>query len=461
MPDPAAMACVSANGVARHVRSTLRDAVGDYIGSYASSCLVGAASPASSRAQRTFHTCLEQESRFVSRFGPAISVASASRVQPPLYIWRRRCFCLLLWFQHAQARVAGSVSEISKQQHEHNAGHTVDMQDEVDADLFWKQGYLWIRGFASAKEVASLRSAMSNMIDRWDPTTVILRNMSLPSGTHASVSPLQNHDVDAEHDYSFLLESATKGSFFLEPEALDLQSDGLLRPNISKRQAVRKVAHGLHMMKGPFQDYVQSHKLAHLCRSLGWRSPVIVQTVYRLASPLAPGVSRHQDSTTLFTEPPSVMAVWLALENVTETNGCLQVRGGSHREPIRERFTRRHHMTDGRNTMKLGFSSGSSSSSSSVTLPSPETNFSCLETFSGDAVVMHGALEHFSAAGTDAGRSRESLQVHVVEEVATWSPENWLQYPAGIPFMPLGPPLDAPAKLSSSVGIPSVPHGDL
>jgi len=223
------------------------------------------------------------------------------------------------------------------------------------------------------------------------------------------------------------------------------------------------VAHGLHMEKGPFQDYVQSRKLAHLCRFLGWKSPVVVQTLYRIASPLAPGVSRHQDSTTLFTEPPSVMAVWLALENVTQTNGCLQVRHGSHREPIREQLVRRHHVTDGRNITKLVFSSRGTSSSSIIekTLLSPETNFSCLETSSGDAVVMHGALEHFSAAGTDPSRSRESLQVHVVEEGAAWSPENWLQYPAGVPFMPLGPPGHAPAKLSSSVGIPSLPHDDL
>merc|ERR1719492_285136 len=116
--------------------------------------------------------------------------------------------------------------------------------------------------------------------------------------------------------------------------------------------------------------------------------------------------------------------------------------------------------------MELVFSSNNSnnrsiSSSSSRTMLSPEQDFSCLETLSGDAVVMHGALEHFSAAGTDPRRSRESLQVHVVEEGAAWSPENWLQYPAGIPFMPLGPPIDAPAKLSNNIGIPSLPHYDL
>jgi len=419
MPDPDAIACMSTFGVERYARSPFRDLVGDCIRRLASCGYL----------QKTVHACPLRDSMCRPGFSPAIPIASAAT-------WQRCWFCFFLWFQYAQATLAGPTSDTG-------------MQDEVDADLFRKQGYLLIRGFASSTEVASLRSAMSDMLDLWDPTT---------PGNGASVSPLRSHDADAEQDYSFLFESATKGSFFLEPDASILQSAGLLRPNISKRQAVRKVAHGLHMVKGPFQDYVQSHKLARLCRALGWKSPVVVQTLYRLASPLAPGVSRHQDSTSLYTEPPSVMAVWLALENVTQTNGCLQVRSGSHREPIRERLVRRHHMTNGKHAVKLAFSSGNSSEK---TMLSPEHDFSCLETLSGDAVVMHGALEHFSAAGTDPRRSRESLQVHVVEGGAAWSPENWLQYPVGISFMPLSPPVDAPAKLSRSVGMPSLPRDDL
>merc|ERR1719456_925412 len=75
--------------------------------------------------------------------------------------------------------------------------------------------------------------------------------------------------------------------------------------------------------------------------ALGLRQPAVAQSLYRLAPPLAAGVDRHQDSTMLYTEPPTCLGFWLALEDTDKTNGCLRVRDGSHNEPIRERLVRR------------------------------------------------------------------------------------------------------------------------
>merc|ERR1712031_16869 len=65
------------------------------------------------------------------------------------------------------------------------------------------------------------------------------------------------------------------------------------------------------------------------------------QSLYRLVPPLASGVDLHQDSTTLYTDPPSVIGFWLALEDADERNGCLRVLPGSHKGPLRERLYRR------------------------------------------------------------------------------------------------------------------------
>ena len=40
----------------------------------------------------------------------------------------------------------------------------------------------------------------------------------------------------------------------------------------------------------------------------------------------------HQDSTFLYTDPPSVIGLWLALEDATVENGCLFSQPGSHLE---------------------------------------------------------------------------------------------------------------------------------
>src|SRR3546814_4438364 len=52
-------------------------------------------------------------------------------------------------------------------------------------------------------------------------------------------------------------------------------------------------------------------------------------------------VGWHHDSTFLYTEPPSVVGLWFALEDATLENGCLWALPGGHNGPLRERWRRR------------------------------------------------------------------------------------------------------------------------
>jgi phytanoyl-CoA hydroxylase len=306
---------------------------------------------------------------------------------------------------------------------------------ETNITQFWRQGYIWLRGFASKDEVARMRTEMAEMIDVWE-----LPDRGAPgmAAFRASLS-LRNGAADGESDHLFLLDSATKASFFVEPGAVDADA-GTLRPGVSKRQAVRKVAHGLHLLPGAFQDFSTSAKVAATTMALGLRQPAVVQSLYRLAPPLSAGVDRHQDSTMLYTEPPTCLGLWLALEDTDETNGCLRVREGSHTEPIRERLVRR----PGKNGTGLRLLFEKFNSGNEV--PAADEAFRPLKASSGDLVIMHGSLEHVSFAGVAPDRSRESFQLHLVDAEAKWSPENWLQYPSDLPFTKLAPP-----GLSSSV----------
>ena len=52
-------------------------------------------------------------------------------------------------------------------------------------------------------------------------------------------------------------------------------------------------------------------------------------------------VPSHQDSVFLYTDPPSAVGFWFALEDCTRTNGCLSFVPGSHKtSPIVKRFVR-------------------------------------------------------------------------------------------------------------------------
>ena len=46
----------------------------------------------------------------------------------------------------------------------------------------------------------------------------------------------------------------------------------------------------------------------------------------------------HQDSTFLYTDPPSVVGLWFALEDATVQNGCLFTLPGSHRPGVHRRM---------------------------------------------------------------------------------------------------------------------------
>lgn len=290
-------------------------------------------------------------------------------------------------------------------------------RSSVDAELFHKQGFLHIPRFADGEEVSKLRSAILASLHSWRP----------PMRDNIS-SSLSMRKSSIEADHAFLLDSATRASVFLEPGAVDPDS-GTLVPGIPTKRAVRKVGHGLHLTDGPFKDFASSPKMSDLVTLLGWQQAAIVQTVYRLAPPLAAGVDRHQDSTFLHTEPLSCLGLWLALEDAGESNGCLHVRQGSHREPLRERLVRRGRTKNG--GVRLVFERLTNSSEA------PPHDFLPLPTAAGDLVVMHGTLEHFSMAGLDPSKSRESVQVHLVEASANWSPDNWLQYPDGMRFAQL------------------------
>ena len=63
--------------------------------------------------------------------------------------------------------------------------------------------------------------------------------------------------------------------------------------------------------------------------------------IYLFFPKLLLSVPPHQDSTFLYTDPPSAVGLWFALENCTSSNGCLSFVPGSHkRYPVFQRWVR-------------------------------------------------------------------------------------------------------------------------
>ncbi|GFT69369.1 phytanoyl-CoA dioxygenase 1, partial [Nephila pilipes] len=67
-------------------------------------------------------------------------------------------------------------------------------------------------------------------------------------------------------------------------------------------------------------------------KTLHYKDPVVVQSMIIFKKPKIGEIVRpHQDSTFLYTDPPTCIGLWFPLEDATIENGCLWYVPGSHK----------------------------------------------------------------------------------------------------------------------------------
>ena len=349
--------------------------------------------------------------------------------------------------------------------------------------------------FCDSKQASDMKQAMGDSVkDHWFPEGTSEEGNNDEETTKIKQQKVTAFGTDAKSNEARgdpFLESADKVSYFAEPTALDQESGSLkqeFRDSDKKILALCKAGHGLHLPSSfrrcvenenersdntdeeedynhkkksknahqPFFEYTSSSKLRELVLSLGYRDPVVPQSMYIFKNPKVGGaVHSHQDSTFLYTTPrQTCLGLWLALDDATLHNGCLWVRPKSHREPLRRQFLRnpKHQADD--TEPKLTFElhhenpevTWEGSLPESVKVASEENesngtpktepeiisslNFVPVEVKAGDLVVFCGTLDHFSLPNFSE-EQRHTFQLHLVEGPNVgirWSPSNWLQY---------------------------------
>lgn len=141
-------------------------------------------------------------------------------------------------------------------------------------------------------------------------------------------------------------------------------------------------------------------------------------------------VNAHQDSTFLYTDPPSAVGFWYALEDATLENGCLSFLPGSHKNAeVGKRFVRKK---DGSGVEFIenegarfpeGKEYGVSEDAEGKYIPG--------EVSAGSLVLIHGNLLHKSEKNVSQ-KGRIIYTFHVIEgEGAVYDERNWLQPPKG------------------------------
>ncbi|GAB1609045.1 phytanoyl-CoA dioxygenase domain-containing protein 1 homolog [Argonauta hians] len=220
-------------------------------------------------------------------------------------------------------------------------------------------------------------------------------------------------DTGKKRTDNYFLTSGDKIRFFFEKGGVSDNGELKADPKL----AVNKIGHALHLLSPAFKRLTFSQKVQAIAQSLGYKDPVIAQSMYIFKQPhIGDAVKAHQDSSYLYTQPMSLLGFWIPLQDATHQNGCLSYIPGSHKSGLHN---------DQRLVLNPDIEHGTTMVGTPPTYE--EKDFKLVEVPKGSLVLIHGLVVHKSEKNVSAN-SRHAYTFHVYDKAnSVYCSKNWLQ----------------------------------
>lgn len=279
------------------------------------------------------------------------------------------------------------------------------------AQSYQRDGFGIVRNFISQDQVEALRNETSRLIRE---------------ESKVKSNDLHVHSNDTNMKSRYFLDSSDKVCYFFEKQAVNPETKQLERP---EEQSLAKIAHALHCLNPVFKEATTSEQVKDVFRAIGFNRPTVVQSMLIFKNPEVGGeYTPHQDASFLYAEPPSHLAgIWIALDDATVENGCLEFIPQSHLRPVLRRFVRTGNTRDGDQLIDWTEPPAKFDQSQWVSTPVKR----------GDMVLIHGRVVHRSAANK-SDKARWVYTFHAYDSARSeYCKKNWLQPNVNDTFMPL------------------------